>query len=194
VAARFDVPVSIDTRKAAVAREALAAGASVVNDVSAFAHDPEMAGVAREASAGVVLMHMRGTPADMTHRAQYGDVVAEVRGELESAADRARMAGIAAEALVLDPGIGFAKTGAPSLAVLAGLPGLLDLGYPLLVGPSRKSFLGEILDVPPKERGVGTAAACVMAYLGGARMFRVHDVAACVQALAVAHAIDRERH
>jgi dihydropteroate synthase len=188
----FDVPISVDTRKADVARKALDAGASIVNDVSALAFDPRMGGVVAESGAGVVLMHMRGTPADMRERAVYSDVTAEVRAELAEAVERALDAGIRSDAIALDPGFGFAKDATQSLRLLGELPKLATLGFPMLVGPSRKSFLGEILALPPKERAVGTAAACVLAYLGGARIFRVHDVAPVVQALAVAAALHAE--
>jgi dihydropteroate synthase len=188
----FEAPISVDTRKAEVARAALDAGARIVNDVSALAFDARMGGVVAEAGAGVVLMHMRGTPADMRERAAYGDVTAEVRAELSEAVDRALASGIRPEAIVLDPGFGFAKDATQSLRLLGDLPKLATLGFPMLVGPSRKSFLGEVLGLPPKERAVGTAAACVLAYLGGARIFRVHDVAPVVQALAVAAAMHAE--
>jgi len=188
----FAVPISVDTRKADVARKALAAGASIVNDVSALSFDPHMGSAVAEAGAGVVLMHMRGTPADMRERAVYADVTAEVRAELAEAVDRALEAGIRPEAIALDPGFGFAKDATQSLRLLGELSKLATLGFPMLVGPSRKSFLGEVLALPPKERAVGTAAACVLAYLGGARIFRVHDVAPVVQALAVAAALHAE--
>jgi dihydropteroate synthase len=183
------VPISIDTRSAAVARQALASGASIVNDVSALG-DPEMAEVVRDAGAGLVLMHMRGTPQTMQLLAEYDDVVTEVRGELAGALDRALAEGIDAERIVLDPGIGFAKTAEQNLALLGGIDRLATLGRPLLVGPSRKSFIGRILGgAPPRERVAGTVAACVVALLRGARLFRVHDVAPVRQALDVAGAI-----
>jgi dihydropteroate synthase len=183
------VPVSVDTRKAAVARAALAAGAAIVNDVSGLAHDPGMAAAVAEGEAGLVLMHMRGEPADMMERAVYGDVVREVARELGAAVAAARAAGIAGDAIVIDPGIGFAKTAEHSLTVLKRLAELSALGHPILVGPSRKSFLGKVLDAPLAERVAGTVAACVVAYGAGARLFRVHDVAPVVQALRVAEAI-----
>lgn len=188
-AGELGVPVSVDTRKAGVARGALEAGAAVVNDVSALAHDPDMAGVVAAAGAGVVLMHMRGDPTTMGGMADYHQVAAEVAAELSVAVARARAAGIPDDAVVVDPGIGFAKTPAHSLALLADLGPLRALGFPVLVGPSRKSFLGAVLGVPPGERAAGTAAACVMAYLQGARIFRVHDVAPVAQALQVARAV-----
>ncbi|MSR22297.1 MAG: dihydropteroate synthase [Gemmatimonadetes bacterium] len=186
---RWPVPLSVDTRKALVARAALASGAAIVNDVSALAFDPEMAGMVRETGAGLVLMHMRGTPEEMVGRARYDDLEGEVVAELEAAVDRALGAGIRRDALVVDPGLGFAKTASQSLRILASLDRLGALGLPILVGPSRKSFLGEVLGVPPSWRAVGSAVACVMAYLAGARIFRVHDVAVASQALRVAEAI-----
>ncbi len=188
---RLSVPVSVDTRKAEVARRALEAGAAIVNDVSALAHDSEMARVVAEAEAGVVLMHMRGEPATMAGYAEYGDVVGEMVSELRGALARAHEAGIEEERIVLDPGIGFAKAAGQSFTVLAGLARLCALGYPVLVGPSRKSFIGSVTDTTSAERVPGTVAACVAAYLQGARIFRVHDVEPVVQGLAVAEAIAR---
>ncbi len=185
---RFPVPVSIDTSKAAVARAALDAGASLVNDVRALA-DPEMARVVAGSGAPVVLMHMRGTPGDMRERATYHDLVAEVRAELAAAMARAEAAGVARERIVLDPGIGFAKTAGQSVEILARLPELLSLGRPLLVGPSRKSFIGALTGAPPEERLPGTLAAVAAAVLGGATFIRVHDVAASRQAVLVAVAL-----
>ncbi|MBW3535916.1 MAG: dihydropteroate synthase [Gemmatimonadetes bacterium] len=187
--ARFPVPLSVDTRSAAVARAALEAGASIVNDVSGLAHDPSLGRVVAESGAGLVLMHMRGEPSTMTERARYRDVVVEVRDELRGAMDRALAAGVDAERVVVDPGLGFAKTAAHNWTLLRRLDELLDLGRPLLVGPSRKRFLGDLLGVPARERQVGTAATCVLAYLAGARVFRVHDVRPVAQALRVAMAV-----
>lgn len=185
------VPVSVDTRRAAVARAALAEGAEIVNDVSALA-DPEMGGVVAETGAGVVLMHMRGTPQTMQLDPCYDDVAGEVADELEGALRRARAAGIAEEAVVVDPGIGFAKTAEHNLEVIARLEVLGRLGRPVLLGPSRKAFIGRLLGgVPAEARGVGTAAACVAGLLHGARVFRVHDVRTVRQALDVAEAIRR---
>lgn len=183
------VPVSVDTRSAKVARAALDAGAAIVNDVSALAHDPQMGEVVAREGAGVVLMHMRGDPATMGGLATYGMVPVEVAAELSSAVARAREAGIPDDAIVVDPGIGFAKDTEHSLALLGDLGPILALGFPVLVGPSRKRFLGSVLGVPPGKRVAGTTAACVVAYLGGACIFRVHDVRPVAQALEVAHAI-----
>ncbi len=187
---RFDVPISIDTRKAAVARAALEAGAEIVNDVSGFAYDSDMPAVVNEHGAAAVLMHMRGDPDTMMEHAHYGDLLEEIGEELSAAVAIARCAGIPSESLVLDPGIGFAKDPGHNLLLLKDLDRLLEFGLPLLVGPSRKSFIGAILDVGPKERLAGTVAACVLAYQRGARIFRVHDVQPVAQALKVAEAIE----
>lgn len=189
--ARLAVPVSVDTRRAEVARRALAEGAEIVNDVSALA-DPAMGGVVAEAEAGVVLMHMRGTPETMQRDPRYADVAGEVADELAAALERARAAGIADGRVVLDPGIGFAKTAEHNLELIARLGELARLGRPLLLGPSRKSFLGKILGgIPAEQRDAGTAAACVVGLLHGARIFRVHDVRVVRQALDVAEAVRR---
>ncbi len=188
-ARRFDAPISVDTRKAEVARRALDAGASIVNDVSGLAHDPEMAEVVAAAGAGVVVMHMRGTPETMSERTGYDDVVEEVLDELGRGVERAREAGVPDRRIVVDPGIGFAKTPAQSLTLIRETGRFLELGFPVLVGPSRKSFLGAVLDLPVGERLEGTLAACVLAYAGGARLFRVHDVEAVGRSLRVARAV-----
>ena len=193
VSTGLGVPVSVDTRKAVVARGALEAGAAVVNDVSGLAFDPSMADLVADTGAGVVLMHMRGDPSDMARFARYSDVGSEVAAELLAAVGRARSAGIDDDAVVLDPGIGFAKDASQSLALLADLAPLRALGFPILVGPSRKSFLGSVPGVPKDDRLSGTLAACVAAYFQGARIFRVHDVGPAVQALAVADALERAR-
>jgi dihydropteroate synthase len=186
---RMQVPLSIDTRRAGVARAALAAGADVVNDVSGLG-DPTMGEVVAEAGAGLVLMHMRGTPATMQAKASYDDVVDEVGEELCASLERARIAGVGDERVVIDPGIGFAKTAAHNLELIARLDEVRPLERPLLLGTSRKSFLGTLLGgAPPAERAVATAATCVAGLLKGARIFRVHDVLTVRQALTVAEAI-----
>lgn len=188
----LDLPLSVDTRKAAVAREALAAGAQVVNDVSGLA-DPGMADAVAPSGAGLVLMHMRGTPATMQGLADYADVVEEVGAELASSLARADAAGIARERVVLDPGIGFAKTAEQNLLLIASLRRLeARLGRPVLLGASRKAFIGGLLGgVPAAERDAGTVGACVAGMARGARLFRVHDVRGARQALDVAWAILR---
>lgn len=182
-------PISIDTRNALVAREALKAGAQVVNDVSGLNHDPDMAGAVAEGEAGLVVSHMRGTPSTMKDLAEYDDVTAEVVGELRRSLSTALLAGIPRERIVVDPGIGFAKTGAQSLRLLRELASLKALECPILVGPSRKSFIGELTGMAPGDRLPGTLAACVVAYCHGARVFRVHEVAPILQGLRVTEAI-----
>jgi len=184
----FPLPISVDTSKGAVARAALAAGADLVNDVTGI-RDPDLGRAAAEARAPVVLMHGRGTPADMASRAVYGDVVAEVAAELSEALARAAAAGIPADATILDPGIGFAKTAEQSVVVLARVGELRRLGRPLLVGPSRKSFIGKLTGAPVEDRLAGTLAAVVQCVLAGVELLRVHDVAAARQAALVAAAI-----
>jgi dihydropteroate synthase len=193
VVAETGGPVSVDTRRSRVAAAALEAGAEIVNDVSGLASDPAMAGVVRASGAGVVLMHMRGEPATMDGLATYRDVVAEVAAELAERRDRALDAGIAPGNVVLDPGLGFAKGPAHNLALLDRLATVTALGHPVMVGPSRKRFLGAVTGRPVGERDAATAAACVAARLRGAQLFRVHDAAAAREALAVADAVLAER-
>jgi dihydropteroate synthase len=184
----FPLPISVDTSKGAVARAALRAGADLVNDVAALA-DPDLAAAVAEAGVPAVLMHMRGTPGDMASRAVYGDVVREVAAELEAALARAEGAGVPRTRTIVDPGIGFAKTAAQSLELLRRLPELRALGRPILVGPSRKSFIGHVTGAPAAERLPGTLAAATVAVLAGVEWLRVHDVAAARQAARVAAAI-----
>ena len=187
-----DAVLAVDTVKAEVARAALGEGADVVNDVSGFRLDPSMPGVCAAARAGVVLMHSRGTVADMATyaRADYQDAAADVTAELARALAGAVAAGVAPEAVVLDPGVGFAKTSVHSLAVLAGLPQLVTLGRPVLVGASRKRLVGELSGVSdPAARVHGSVGAHVAALALGARLFRVHDVRAHREALDVAWAV-----
>lgn len=187
-AAGIAAPISIDTTKLAVARAALDAGATFVNDVTAFRHDPEIAALVAERNAGCCLMHMRGEPRTMMREAHYEDVVAEVREFLAQRADHAIAAGVARERIVLDPGIGFAKTAQQNLELLRRLHELVELGFPVAIGTSRKSFLGLITGRASDERVAGTIATCVMAFERGATLFRVHDVAPVADALAVAAA------
>ena len=189
LAAEIALPVSVDTRRSRVAEAALAAGAEIVNDVSGLVHDARMLDVVRDAGAGVVIMHMRGEPATMDAHATYGDVAAEVAAELAQRRDRALEAGVAREAIVLDPGLGFAKRPEHNFAVLDRLASVTALGHPVMVGPSRKRFLGAATGRPVDQRDAATAAACVAARIRGARLFRVHDVAAAREALAVADAV-----
>ena len=181
-------PVSVDTRKSEVARAALDAGASVVNDVSGLQYDPNVAGVVARSEAGMILMHMRGTPATMDDLAKYAHVAPEVAGELSAAAEKAERAGIARERIVLDPGFGFAKTATQNFRLLDELATIVALGYPVTVGLSRKRFLGAATGRPVEDRDRATAVACALAWERGARLFRVHDVAMTREALALAGA------
>jgi len=181
-------PVSVDTRKAAVARAAIAAGAAVVNDVSGLAFDPELSRVAGEAGVGVIVMHMRGTPDTMDSLAVYRHVAAEVAAELRAAADRAEAGGVDRERIVVDPGFGFAKTPEQNFRLLDELATIAGLGYPVAVGPSRKRFLGAATGRPVEDRDRATAVACALAWQRGARLFRVHDAALAREALRVAAA------
>lgn len=186
------VPLSIDTYKASVARAALDAGASIVNDISGLRHDADLAGVVADRRAAIILMHTRGRSQDMYAQADYGDVVADVVRELTDSVASARQAGIDASAIAVDPGIGFAKRASHSFEVLARLddPAWAALDYPLLVGPSRKSFLQEALGVrTPDDREWGTAAAVTAAVLAGAHIVRVHGVKEMVQVVRVADKI-----
>jgi dihydropteroate synthase len=175
------VPVSVDTRKAAVVAAALAAGATMVNDVSAGRHDPDLLGVAAEAKVPLVLMHMLGTPATMQDAPRYDDVVAEVEAFLAERCQAAEAAGVDHDALVVDPGIGFGKRDRDNYALLDGLARFTRLGHPVLVGTSRKGFIGRALDAPVDQRLEGTAATVVWAVERGARIVRVHDVAPLVR-------------
>ncbi len=194
---RLRVPVSIDTYKAEVARQALDHGAALVNDVSGLSYDPDLAAVVAAAGVPLVLMHMRGRSDDMYSRAAYDDVVREVVTELDAAVGRATAAGVSREQLVLDPGLGFAKHPAQTFAVLARLGALAELDRPILVGPSRKSFLQEALGAcPPGEREWGTAAAVAGAVLLGAHIVRVHAVREMTHVVRVADRLraEHERH
>jgi len=181
-------PISVDTRKAEVARAALDAGAAVINDVSGLRFDAELANVAAAAQAGVILMHMRGTPATMDDLARYAHVATEVAAELAAGAAKAEGEGIARERIVVDPGFGFAKTPEQNFRLLDELAAVVRLGYPVAVGPSRKRFLGQASGRPVDDRDRATAVACALAWERGARLFRVHDVALAREALMVASA------
>ena len=183
-------PLAVDTTKAEVAAAALDAGADIVNDVSAGRFDRRMLPLCARTGVPVVLMHMRGRPATMQRRPAYRDVVSEVAAFLARRVAAARLAGVARDAIVVDPGIGFGKTVTHNVALLAHLDVLAALGYPVLVGVSRKGFLGALLGgAGVGERLYGTAAAVALAVARGARLLRVHDVAAMRDVLAVATAV-----
>ncbi len=181
-------PISVDTRKAEVARAALAAGADLVNDVSALG-DPEMAAVVAGAGCPLVLMHSRGDLRTMQAAIEFDDVLLEVRNELRGAMLRAERGGIAERQIVLDPGIGFGKTASQNLLLIRRLDVFADLGRPLLVGASRKSFIGHLTGEPPSRRGAGSLAAVAWAALHGAAIVRAHEVAETFQFLRVFEAV-----
>jgi dihydropteroate synthase len=191
LSARPNSIVSIDTYRSSIAEAALDAGARAVNDVTALG-DPRMAGLMAERGCPIILMHMLGEPKSMQQHPRYKDVVREVRDFLAERAQQAIRAGVEVENIILDPGIGFGKTLEHNLKLLKRLDSLVELGFPVLVGVSRKSFLGKITgSEDPKSRLFGTVAANVLAYERGASVFRVHDVRANKEALAVAAAIRR---
>ncbi len=181
--------LSVDTTKAAVAQAALDAGADIVNDTSAFRFDPAMPGVAARAGAGVVLMHMQGTPLTMQKSPRYDDLVGEIGAFLAERIRVAEAAGIPRERVIVDPGIGFGKTFEHNLELLRRQESFLELGRPLLLGFSRKAFLGAILDLPAGERLEGTIAAAVLSVERGAHILRVHDVGPVARAVRSAEAI-----
>jgi dihydropteroate synthase len=183
------LPISIDTTKAAVAARAIEAGAVVVNDVSGATADPEMLSVVATRGAAIILMHRKGTPQTMGRLARYRDVVDEVKAFLGARIEAALAAGVARGRIAVDPGIGFAKNATHNLTLLARIDEIVALGFPVVVGASRKRFLGSLLDLPPVERLEGTVTASLLAVDGGARIVRVHDVAPMARALRVAQAI-----
>ena len=193
IASKVDVPISIDTYKAEVAKRAIEAGASVVNDISGLRFDPEMASVVAETGAAVVVMHIKGTPRDMQKNPKYQDLFGEIIEYLRGSMEIAKKAGVPEERIIIDPGIGFGKRPEHNLQIINRLDRFSVLGRPILVGPSRKSFIGLILDnLPPAERVEGTAAAVAISVFKGASIVRVHDVKAMSRVVRVADAIKRE--
>jgi dihydropteroate synthase len=191
LATRVDVPISIDTYKASTAEAALAAGAVIVNDISGLRYEPDLAGIAARRGAAVILMHTRGRPRDMYQQASYGDLVSEVLDELRESMSFAQGGGIARSRILVDPGLGFAKEAPHSFEALARLDEFAELGCPIVVGPSRKSFLTRPLgaNVPAGARDWGTAAAVSAAVLAGAHIVRVHAVGEMLQVARVADEI-----
>jgi dihydropteroate synthase len=191
VAAYPDLPLSVDTVKAETARRALDKGVWAINDVSGLRSDPAVATACAEFDAGLILMHSRGTIADMASydHAHYGHLTQEVQHELLEAIGRAEAGGVRPERLVLDPGLGFAKKPEQNLEILRDLDALSSLGFPIMVGPSRKRFLGMVTGRDVGERDLATASACISAYYGGAGIFRVHAIEPTREALLVAHAV-----
>jgi dihydropteroate synthase len=184
------LPLSVDTTKSAVAEQAVAAGAEFVNDISGLSFDEEMAATVAANGAGLIVMHTRGTPQQMQRDTRYADLVGEVIAGLRRSVKLALEAGIREERIAIDPGIGFGKDAAGNLELLRRLPELGALGRPILLGTSRKSFIGRVLgESDPGERLAGTLATVALGCAGGAQLFRVHDVAAARQAALVAQAV-----
>ena len=187
---RLKIPISVDTSKSEVAEAAVEAGADILNDVTALRADPKLAEIARRKKLPLILMHMRGEPRTMQKKPFARDVLRDVTAGLRRAAAMAQRAGVAKSQIVLDPGIGFGKSTAQNYELLASLPELARLGFPLMVGTSRKGFIGKTLGgIPAAERGWGTAASVTASILGGAHIVRVHDVGEMVQVARVADAV-----
>ncbi len=194
LAKRIRIPLSVDTRKSEVAREAVAEGAAIINDVSGLSYDREMLAVAAKGQTGLVLMHAKGTPETMQNTPSYQDVVDEIYEFMRQSLSQTDEAKISRDRIAIDPGIGFGKTTAHNLTIIHKLKRLTDLGVPVLFGPSRKSFIGELLGgLPPGERTEGTAAAVAIATMEGARIFRVHDVKSMKRVALVAEGIRKEK-
>ncbi|HBT46263.1 MAG TPA: dihydropteroate synthase [Peptococcaceae bacterium] len=187
----LSVPLSVDTYKAEVARAALEHGATIINDISGLRADPEMARVVARFGCPVVVMHIKGTPKNMQDNPTYEDVIGEVKDYLRRGVEMAVAAGLAREKVIVDPGIGFGKNLEHNLEILRRLEEFKDLGQPLLVGTSRKSFIGRILDLEPRERVWGTAATVALSIARGADIVRVHDVREMKQVVRVTDAIVR---
>jgi dihydropteroate synthase len=189
---QLSIPISVDTTRAAVAAAAIAAGADLVNDVSGGTYDPAMLPTVARLGVPMVLMHLRGNPQTMQQLTTYTDLIGEIYQVLEQRVEAAVSAGVARELIAIDPGIGFAKTAAQNIEILRQLSRFRSLGCPLLVGPSRKQFIGYVLDQPqPQDRIWGTAAACCAAISGGADLIRIHDGAPMWQVCRMADAIWR---
>ena len=186
----LDLPLSIDTYKSAVADAAVASGVEFVNDISGLTYDPRMAEVIAVSGAGLVMMHTRGKPEAMQQNTDYDDVVRDVISSLQKSILRAEQAGVAHDKIAIDPGIGFGKDTAGNLELLRQTSTLASLGFPIMLGTSRKSFIGKILaQQVPADRLIGTMATIALGYAGGARIFRVHDVAAARQTVLMAQAV-----
>jgi len=186
---RLKIPISVDTYKSAVADRVLAAGAEIINDISGLNFDIGMAETIARYDAGIVLMHIKGTPKNMQVDPHYDNLIDEILVYLSDAINQARQAGIKSSKIMIDPGIGFGKTPEDNYRILRYLEEFRSLGYPILIGPSRKSFIGQVLGLPPGERLEGTLAAVTAAVLNGAEIVRVHDVKAAVRAVKIADTI-----
>lgn len=189
----ISIPISIDTYKSEVAREALNAGASIINDISALRMDPHMGGVAAKAEVPVIIMHMKGTPESMQRNPEYDDLIQEVLDFLEDGLDRCQSAGIKKEWVILDPGIGFGKSFDHNLKIIHQLAQFKTLARPLLLGPSNKAFIGHILNKEAHERDTGTMAAVAACVMNGAHIVRAHNVKRAAETIKVIDAILREQ-
>lgn len=194
VSKTLNIPISIDTSKHQVAMEAIRAGSCIVNDITGLKSDPEMAKVVSDYGAMVCVMHMKGTPKTMQNNPEYTDVIGEIIKSLSESVDIAFRAGILPDRIIVDPGIGFGKTVEHNLAIVRRLDELKVLGKPILIGLSRKSFIGKVLTKGVNERIIGTAAACAMAVANGANIIRVHDVKEMVDVAQMADAINGKRY
>ncbi len=184
------IPISIDTRKAEVAAAALDAGADWINDISALEDDPELGRLAGERGIPIILMHKRGIPTTMQENPDYSDTIGEITGELGKAVIRAGSLGIKRENIIIDPGIGFGKRVEDNLQILKAIPRIKELGFPVLIGASRKAFIGSILEKPVEERLIGSVSVHLYAAIRGVDILRVHDVDETVQALSLLSAIE----
>jgi len=192
---KTDVLISVDTTKSEVAEAALDKGADIINDISSFRFDPKMLSLAAQKDIPVILMHMKGTPKNMQLNPFYEDLLAEIRGFLEERIATAQAYGIKKEKIIIDPGIGFGKSLKDNLTLIKSLKFLEPIDRPILIGISRKSFIGKILSLPPQERTEGTIASAVLSIINGAHILRVHDVEAVKRAVLVTEAIiDESMH
>jgi len=191
---RTNILISIDTSKSDVAHAALDAGADIINDISSFRFDPNLLSLAAQREVPIILMHMKGTPKTMQVNPHYEDLLFEVKSFLEERIKIARAHGVKKERIIIDPGIGFGKSIEDNLTLIHKLNFLEDLGRPILIGPSRKSFIGKILNLPPQERIEGTIASAVLSVIQGAHILRVHDVASIKRAILVTEAIMNEEY
>ena len=188
---RSSIPISIDTTKAEVARKALDEGADIINDISALRFDPDMIGLVQETDVPVIIMHMQGTPSDMQVDPHYEDVVAEILDFFKERLAWAEENGVSAKRFIIDPGIGFGKTVDHNLTILKRVSEFSELGYPVLIGHSRKAFIGKILDIDVDKRDGATAAVSALCVMQGVSILRVHDVKKTVEAVRLAEAIQK---
>jgi len=182
---QISIPISIDTRKAEVAEKAVRQGACIVNDISGLQHDPDMAPLIADLKVPVVIMHMKGTPKNMQRNPVYTDLIEEIRTSLEESVQIGIKAGISKQQIVLDPGIGFGKTWEDNFVILKHIEEFIKMGFPVLIGVSRKSFIGKVLDLKEEDRLFGTAAAVAASALNGTHIVRVHDVKEMVQVVKI---------